>query len=38
VTYEEIGRMLGIATGTVKIRVYRARLKLAAAAEGDART
>jgi RNA polymerase sigma factor (sigma-70 family) len=37
VTYEEIGRMLGIAAGTVKIRVHRARLKLAAAAEGEAR-
>jgi len=37
VTYEEIGRMLGVAAGTVKIRVHRARLKLAAAAEGEVR-
>ena len=32
VEYEEIGRVLGIALSTVKIRVHRARLKLAAAA------
>ena len=34
VAYDEIARMLGIAAGTVKIRVHRARLKLAAATEG----
>ncbi|MEO5819436.1 MAG: RNA polymerase sigma factor [Vicinamibacteraceae bacterium] len=30
VAYEEIGRMLGLSVGTVKIRVHRARLKLGA--------
>jgi RNA polymerase sigma-70 factor (ECF subfamily) len=34
VSYDEIARMLGIAVGTVKIRVHRARLKLVAATEG----
>jgi RNA polymerase sigma-70 factor (ECF subfamily) len=34
VAYDEIARMLGIAAGTVKIRVHRARLKLAAATAG----
>jgi RNA polymerase sigma factor (sigma-70 family) len=34
VSYDEIARMLGIAAGTVKIRVHRARLKLVAATEG----
>ena len=32
VEYEEIGRLIGIAVSTVKIRVHRARLKLIAAA------
>jgi RNA polymerase sigma-70 factor (ECF subfamily) len=32
VDYEEIGRVLGISVSTVKIRVYRARLKLTVAA------
>ena len=31
VGYEEIGRMLGLSIGTVKIRVHRARLKLGTA-------
>jgi RNA polymerase sigma factor (sigma-70 family) len=34
VSYDEIARMLGIAAGTVKIRVHRARLKLVAATDG----
>lgn len=34
VSYHEIARMLGIAEGTVKIRVHRARLKLVAATGG----
>jgi RNA polymerase sigma-70 factor (ECF subfamily) len=34
VRYDEIARILGIAPGTVKIRVHRARLKLVAATEG----
>jgi RNA polymerase sigma factor (sigma-70 family) len=34
VSYDEIARMLGIAEGTVKIRVHRARLKLLAATGG----
>jgi RNA polymerase sigma-70 factor, ECF subfamily len=34
VSYDEIARMLGIAEGTVKIRVHRARLKLVAATSG----
>ncbi len=33
VGYDEIGRILGLAPGTVKIRVHRARLKLVAATE-----
>jgi RNA polymerase sigma-70 factor, ECF subfamily len=35
VGYDEIGRVLGIASGTVKIRVHRARLKLVAATDGS---
>ena len=38
VGYDEIGRMLGLTLGTVKIRVHRARLKLATAATSPGRS
>lgn len=37
VSFDEIGAILGISANTVKIRVHRARLKLAAAVETAAR-
>ena len=37
VSFDEIGAILGISANTVKIRVHRARLKLAAAIDAAAR-